>query len=395
LIQALDEANTALSVKSDFLANMTHELRTPLNAIIGFSGLLRQSDSLNPRDARHVKLICDAGGTLLHVINDVLDYSKLEAGAIELERQPFDPHAVAESIAQLLAAQAADKGLTLSVAAEGSGGLLLGDSARLRQVLLNFVSNAVKFTARGGVEIKVSQHGEGGDRNLRVEVRDTGIGIHPEQLDSIFGRFTQADASTSRQFGGTGLGLAICKRIGEAMGGRIGVHSTVGQGSTFWIEATLPAAGAADGVVEAGDDPTALERPLRLLLVEDNAVNRELVSSLLTPFDILIETAADGVEAVEAAARAAFDVILMDVQMPNMDGLTATRRIRAAAVPGGRRVPIIAMTANVLPEQVARCREAGMDDHLGKPISPAKLLEALGRWSAEEPEADAGQASAS
>jgi len=391
------EAEAALTAKSDFLANMTHELRTPLNAIIGFSGLLNKSADLGARDARQVELIWDASQTLLRVVNDVLDFSKLEAGAFELDLHAFDPKQIAQSTVSLLTGQAAAKGLTLSLSAEGLEGSLLGDGGRLRQVLMNFISNAVKFTARGDIHVLVRQTADesaGGEaRRLRLAVRDSGIGVPPDQLDAIFGRFTQADASVSRQYGGTGLGLAISKRIIDMMGGEIGVFSQMGEGSTFWVEVSMPGA-AISSRDEASVDSAGIDRPLRLLVVEDNAVNRELIRALLQPFDVMIETAADGVEAVEAASRAAFDMILMDVQMPNMDGLTAARHIRAAACPGERRTPIIAMTANVLPEQIARCLEAGMDDHLGKPIDPQKLLETLSAWSAAAEDDAAEQVSA-
>ena len=386
LVQALDEARDALAVKSDFLANMTHELRTPLNAIVGFSGLLRNSDALTPPDRRSVTLIHDASQTLLGVVNDVLDFSRLEAGAVEFDQSPFDPVQVAESTLQLLSGQAAEKGLSLSLQAEGLAGPLLGDAPRLRQVLLNFLSNAVKFTPRGRIELVVRQDEDPQGRRLHVAVRDQGIGVPADQIDSIFGRFTQSDASVSRRFGGTGLGLAISKRIIDGLGGRIGVESAPGQGSTFWFEVVLPLSAGVDAGASAGPEESDLNPAMRLLVVDDNAVNRELICALLAPFDIEIETAADGVEAVEQAALRDYDIILMDVQMPNLDGLSATARIRAAA-PAGRRTPIIAMTANVLPEQVARCLDAGMDDHLGKPINAAALLETLSRWS--NPEADA------
>jgi PAS domain S-box-containing protein len=381
LHRALDEAKAALKAKSDFLANMTHELRTPLTAIVGFSSLIKGAHDLNPRHARQLGIICDASENLLSVVNDVLDFSRLEAGAVELDAHPFDPMVMVQSTVALLANQAAAKGIYLSVAAEGFEGPLLGDGARLRQVLTNLISNAVKFTASGEIEVLVRQSKVVDQRKLRISVRDTGIGIPADHIDGIFGRFTQADASVSRQYGGTGLGLAISRRIIEALGGQISVESEPGRGSTFWFEVIMPAAEAV-----LAEEPEVLPgmeagQTLRLLLVDDNPVNRELVCALLEPFDVDIETANDGVEAVEAAARATYDLILMDVQMPNMDGLTATRRIRAAEAPDGARVPIIALTANVLPDQIARCREAGMDDHLGKPINPERLLNVLGRWS--------------
>ncbi len=385
LLKALDDAKAALTAKSDFLSNMTHELRTPLNAIVGFSGLLKEANALEGRNARHLELICDASQTLLGVVNDVLDFSKLEAGAVGFEAHPFDPTAMARFTVDLLAEQAAAKGLSLKSVSAGAEGYLLGDGARLRQVLLNFVSNAVKFTARGEIEVLVRQSGDTRQRKLYVAVSDSGIGVPADQLHTIFGRFTQGDASVSRQYGGTGLGLAISKRIIDALGGRIGVESAPGRGSTFWFEVDLPVAQAPGAVDAAIARDAAVDRALRLLIVDDNAVNRELICALLAPFDLDIQTAVDGIDAVQAAAHAPFDLILMDVQMPNMDGLTATRRIRAAEAATGRRVPIVAMTADVLPDQIARCLEAGMDAHLGKPIEPGKLLETLAHWSAAEP----------
>jgi len=374
-------AEAAAAAKTDFLANMTHELRTPLTAILGFAGVLRQSKSLTKRDGRHVQLIHDASQTLLSVVGDVLDFSKFEAGAFELDPQPFEPEAAVRAVVAIIAGQAQAKGLKLETVIEGAPPAVMGDAPRLRQVLLNFLSNAVKFTREGAVTVRLSHQPAGEAWRLRLEVSDTGIGVEAEQIGALFNRFTQADASVSRRFGGTGLGLAICKQIVEAMGGRIGADSRPGEGSTFWFEVTLPTAGDWAGEAAHAEAALTLQRPIRALVVEDNAVNRELIAILLSPFDIEIETACDGAEAVDAVAARPFDVILMDMQMPVMDGLTATRRIRALADRAAASTPIIAMTANVLPEQVARCREAGMDDHLGKPINLPALLAALDHWA--------------
>ncbi|HEX3365940.1 hybrid sensor histidine kinase/response regulator [Phenylobacterium sp.] len=391
LKEALARAEGAAAAKTDFLANMTHELRTPLTAIVGFAGVLRDSPSISERDARHAGLIHDASKTLLGVVGDVLDFSKLEAGGFELDPAPFDPAATVRSAAEIVAEQAFAKGLALTTYIAEPPPSLVGDAPRLRQVLLNFLSNAVKFTREGGVDLILTQSLLGELCRLRVEVIDTGIGIEQAHIGALFNRFTQADASVSRQFGGTGLGLAISKQIVEAMGGRIGAASVIGKGSTFWFELDLPVAAEGAARAEPKAAGAALDRPIRALVVEDNAVNRELIATLLSPFGIEIDTACDGAEAVEAVGRGRYDIILMDVQMPVMDGLTATRRIRALADREAARTPIIAMTANVLPEQVARCREAGMDDHIGKPINLPQLLEALDRWTTPVDDGDAGQ----
>ncbi len=388
LVEARRRAEEAAAAKSDFLANMTHELRTPLNAIIGFSGVLAASTRLTAEDARHAGLIRDASATLLELVNSVLDFSRLEAGAVELEAKPFDAAETARATAALLTQQADAKDLMIAVEVEGETSPLIGDAARIRQVLLNFLSNAIKFTAEGGVTITVRQtRRDTGRDTLRIAVTDTGIGIEPDKIDNLFDRFTQADATVSRRYGGTGLGLAICKRTIELMGGAVGCDSRPGQGSTFWFEIVLP---RAEALVEEAEAPTpaAPDTPLRLLLVEDVAVNRELISTLLSAFDVTIEMAENGLAAVEAMQRSSFDLVLMDVQMPVMDGLTAARAIRALPGAGARSTPIIAMTANVLPEQVQKCLDAGMDDHLGKPVSPAALLTVLSRWSAGREAAD-------
>ncbi len=371
-------AEASAQAKSEFLANMSHELRTPLTGIIGFADLLQQSAALGSVDQHRAALIHGAGATLLGVVNDVLDVSKMEAGALELDPHPFDLAAVVRDTAELSALQADAKGLWLRLDLPDAPLVLVGDSNRLRQVLLNLVNNALKFTTEGGVVVAVRAGPERrGMRPVRVEVRDTGIGVSADQQQLLFERFAQADGSISRKFGGTGLGLSISRRLIEMMRGRIGVDSVEGQGAAFWFEIDLP---THTGEIAAA--PAAPRRedsslsPLRVLIAEDHPVNRELLKALLEPYDLCLHMVTDGAQAVQAARTGAFDLILMDVQMPVMDGVTATQRIRAleGAVAA---IPIVAMTANVFPDQIEAYRQAGMDGHIGKPIDPQALFDTL------------------
>lgn len=386
LIAAKDAAEAAARAKSDFLSNMSHELRTPLTSVIGFSGLLRNSKALPDQERRFADRIGTASEALLGVINDILDYSKLEAGAVDLDPRPFDPAELAASAAAMVEQQCEKKGLALVVAGDRSmPGALMGDDGRLRQVLLNFLSNAVKFTASGEVRLETRWS----DGRFRAEVTDSGIGISPDKIDALFERFTQADASTTRNYGGTGLGLAISRRLIEMMGGEIGATSRPGEGSTFWFEVPLPVA-EAEGGVEA---QTTIDLPkgLRVLMADDAPANRELIKAILGPWAVDLETVENGAEAVQAASRGGHDLILMDVHMPVMDGMDATRAIRSLPGTAGR-VPVIALTANVQPEQVDACRAAGMDGHVGKPIQVDDLIAAMagvlpagaGRTASEE-----------
>ena len=376
LIAARDVAEAGARTQSEFLANMSHELRTPLTSVIGFSGLLQNSRNLPEAERRYADRIATASEALLSVINDILDYSKLEADAVDLDPQVFDPRAMAEGAVAIVETQCQAKGLTLETVVEpGLPAALMGDEGRLRQVTLNFLSNAVKFTTTGAIRLSMTAV----QGRLRVAVSDSGIGIAQDKIDALFDRFTQADASTTRVYGGTGLGLAISRRLIEMMGGEIGADSRPGEGSTFWFEVPMREAVVGEQAADAGD--LAVDAGLKILMADDAAPNRELVTAILGGLGLSLETVCNGAEAVEAARTGAYDLILMDVHMPVMDGLDATRAIRAMGGTTGR-TPIVALTANVQPEQVLRCQEAGMDGHVGKPIQLGELLMVLATASA-------------
>ena len=386
LVAAKERAEVAARAKSEFLANMSHELRTPLTAIIGFTGLLGGQGGFSELQRHWVTRIDDAGKALLAIVNDVLDFSKLEDGAVELESEAFETRRLVDDTLALLADQAERKGVGLTArVADGVAAGLVGDTGRLRQVLINLVSNAVKFTNQGSVTVSVEAHDHPGrGAGVRFSVTDTGIGIPDAALGQIFQRFAQADGSISRKFGGTGLGLAISARLVELMGGEIGVESRVGQGSTFWFWAPLREASL---IAPHSTEQSAVQlAALRVLLVEDAEPNQELICTLLQAVGVEVAVAENGAEAIEAVKQDRFDLILMDVQMPVMGGVQATEIIRGMGGAMGR-IPIIALSANVLAEQVAAYQRAGMNAHLAKPINPHDLLTTIARWSAVEDDA--------
>jgi signal transduction histidine kinase/FixJ family two-component response regulator len=380
LAEARDRAEAALRVRSAFLATMSHEVRTPLNGIFGMTALLKESD-LGEEERHFVEVIQSCGDALLEIVNDVLDFSKLESGAVALEPVDFDPADLARNAADMLRGRASEKGLTLEVTTEpGLPRVVRADGTRLKQVLLNLISNAVKFTETGSVTLTVGASASGASAMLRFEVRDTGVGIPEEAQGRIFEEFTQADASITRRFGGTGLGLAICRRVVTAMGGTIACTSTEGVGSTFTVEVpATPIEVPAGRPPEAERPALSTSRALRILLVEDNPVNREVGDVLLRKLGHDVRHAENGAEAVERLRSATFDVVLMDMQMPVLDGLEATRRIRRDG--RGPRPHIIGLTANAMVSDRLACLEAGMDDFVAKPVTTHKLTEVLARFA--------------
>jgi CheY-like chemotaxis protein len=371
-------AEAANAAKSAFLANMSHEIRTPLAAIIGMAGLIRRSH-ITPRQADWLGKLEAAGNHLLDLINGVLDLSKIDAGKLVLEDAPVDIERIAADVVSMLSERAAAKGLCLSIEMQNVPTGLLGDSTRLQQAWLNYAGNAIKFTQSGSVMLRISCDDDAAeDALLRFEVQDTGIGIAAATLPRLFTAFEQGDKSTYRGFGGTGLGLAIAHQLAQLMGGSAGVASTLGVGSCFWFTARLRKVERLDPAVEqsTAEARLALEFPgARFLLVDDEPINREVTQELLAGLIAQVDVADDGLEAVRLASKHRYDLILMDVQMPGMDGLEATRLIRA--LPGGAQTRIVALTASAYSDDKALCLAAGMDGFLAKPFNVETLFDTV------------------
>ena len=374
-------AEQASQAKSDFLATMSHEIRTPLNGVLGYADLLLNDDALAQEQRRYVERIQTAGTALLTVVNDVLDFSRIEAGQIELEPVAFSPGVLLQNAVSIVKPLADERGLALDVAIDPVlPEHLVGDQDRLQQVLLNLLNNAIKFTPDGRIDLTISvENCTPRECTLRAEVADTGIGIAQDKQGRLFQQFSQVDGSIRRQYGGTGLGLAISRRLVELMGGRIGVTSALGQGARFWFSVTLPRAEQSQADPAPTQPSRGPGRSARILLVEDNEINQEIARTLLGAAGHQVDLAPDGAVAIKSVQSHAYDLVLMDVQMPVMDGITAAKHIRM--LEGGERyLPIIALTANVLPQQVRAFTEAGMDDHIAKPFRKETLLACVDRW---------------